>query len=367
MKAECTKDKLKYAIINLERVAVKNSSLPILQSILIEAKDNNLVLKATNLDVGLEIKIPAKVQRHGSVAIPGGVLGSFLSGLSGDETIRLDMINNNLSISTRMNSTVIKNYPAEDFPIIPKIEGENRFSIPAEKLVYGIKSTSYSASSSDMKPEISSVYLYNDGGGLFFVATDSFRLSEKSFDIKNFGENSVSLILPYKNAIEISRAFEGSTDVLDVYFNKNQIFIVSPSIYFTSRVVGGIFPDYKQIIPKEKKSEVIVLKRDLVDSIKISNIFSDKFNQISLKIVPSDKLFEINSKNQDKGESSTRLEGTVEGEDLNININARYLLECVPYLEGDSVYFIFNGSNKPVIIRGVGDKSFLYLVMPMNN
>ena len=367
MKAQCTRDKLKNAVMSLERVAVKNPSLPILQSILIETKDNSLVLKATNLDVGLEIKIPAKVERHGSVALPGGLFGSFLSGLSNDETIKLDIINNNLSISTKMNSTVIKSYMVEDFPIIPKIEGDSQFSLEAEKLVYGIKSVGYSASLSDMKPEISSIYLYSDQDELIFVSTDSFRLAEKKFNVKHPSDNPVSLILPYKNAIEITRVFEGSTDILDIYFNKNKIFIVSPTVYFTSRVVSGTFPDYKQILPKDKKSEAIVLKRDLIDSIKISNIFSDKFNQISLKIVPSDKLFEISSKNQDRGESSTRLLGTIEGEDVSVNLNAKYLLDCISYIEGDSVYMIFNGNNKPIIIRGVGDKSFLYLVMPMNN
>lgn len=364
MKAQCSKDKLRNAVVALERVTVKNSSLPILQSILIETRDNNLVLKATNLDVGLEIKIPAEVKRHGTLAIPGSVLGGFLSGLSSDETVRLDMINNNLSISTKMNSTVIKSFSPEDFPIIPKIEKESQFSLEAEKLVAGIKSVCYSASLSDMKPEISSVYLYSTEGSLVFVSTDSFRLAEKRFDIRHSIGGELSLILPYKNAMEIARVFEGSSDILDIYFNKNQIFIVSPNIYFTSRVVNGNFPDYRQIVPKEKKSEIVVLKRDLVDSIKISNIFSDKFNHISLKVIPGDKLFEISSKNQDKGESATRLEGTIEGEEVGLSLNAKYLLDCIQYIEGDSVHLIFNGSNKPVIVKGVGEKNFLYLVMP---
>ena len=366
MKVECGRDKLKNAVMSLERVTVKNPSLPVLQSILLETRDKSLILKATNLDVGLEITIPAKIEKNGSVALSGNVLGSFLSGLSSDETIKLDIINNNLLISTKRNSTVIKSYPIDDFPIIPKIEKENRFTIETEKLVSGIKSVVYASSLSDMKPEISSVYLYSDVGELIFVSTDSFRLSEKRFNLKVSGEEGVSIILPYKNAIEAARIFEGSTEVLDVYFNKNQIFIVSPTIYFTSRVVSGVFPDYKQIIPKDKKSEVVVLKRDLVDSIKISNIFSDKFNKVNLKIIPSDSLFEISSKNQDKGESSTTLAATVEGEDVNVSLNAKYLLDCVPFIEGDSVHIVFNGNNKAIIIKGIGDKSFLYLVMPMN-
>lgn len=232
-------------------------------------------------------------------------------------------------------------------------------------LVQGIKSVSYSASMSDMKPEISSVYFYGESNSITFVSTDSFRLAEKKFDVPGISEH-FSTIIPYKNANEIARIFDGSDDVLEVGFNKNQIYISSEDIYITSRLVGGIFPDYKQIIPTSRKTEIIALKKDLLEAIRLSNIFSDKFNQIDMKVIPEDKMFEIMSKNQDKGENTAKLEAVIDGEDVSISLNAKYLFDCLSFIGQDSVTIQFNGSNKPIVIRGVGDNSFTYLVMPMN-
>ncbi|MBI3632348.1 MAG: DNA polymerase III subunit beta [Candidatus Vogelbacteria bacterium] len=366
MKVECSKDKLREAVSQIGKIASKNLSLPILESILLEAKDKNIILRATNLDVGLEIKVPARVEKSGSTALPADILNAFLSGFSDGQTIKMELINNNLSLSTPRNSTVIKSFSVDDFPTIPQIDKDGVVSIEANKLVLGIKSVIYAASLSDMKPEISSVYIYTENDDLFFVSTDSFRLAEKRIT-GQIKDQKMSIVLPFRNAIEVARIFDQSKDILDVYFNKNQISIISPFIYFTSRVVGGIFPDYKQIIPKEKKTEVVVLKKDLIDSIKVSNIFSDKFNQINIKVIPEDSLFEISSRNQDRGESSTRVPGTVEGETVDVNLNARYILDSLQSISEDSIHLIFNGSNKPLIIRGIGDKTFLYLVMPMNN
>lgn len=365
MKVECAKDKLREGVAYVGKIAAKNLSLPILESILVEAKDKSLVLRSTNLDVGLEVKLPARVEKGGVLALPADILGAFLSGLQDGQVIKMELVGGNLSLSTPRSSTVIKSFPVDDFPNIPKTGKDNLLSVEAGKLVAGVRSVIYAAAASDMKPEISSVYLYTDGDDLVFVATDSFRLAEKRFK-NSQKDKKISVILPFKNAGELARVFEQSADVLDVYFDKNQVSVVSPSVYFTSRVVGGIFPDYRQIIPKEKKTEVVVLKRDLVDSIKISNIFSDKFNQISIKVVPEDGVFEISSKNQDRGESSTTVPGTVEGEGVDVALNAKYILDCLQSISVDSVHMIFNGANKPVMIRGVGEGSFVYLVMPMN-
>lgn len=365
MKVECGKDKLKECVAQVGKIATKNLSLPILESIVIEAKDKSLTLRATNLDVGLEVKMPARVERSGVVALPADILSAFLSGLQDGQIIKMELINSNLSLSTPRNSTVIKSFSTDDFPNIPKIEKEGTISIEASKLVSGIRSVLYSAALSDMKPEISSVYIYTDSDDIYFVATDSFRLAEKKVPNQQ-KDKKMSLIIPFKNANEIARIFESSTEVLDIFFNKNQISIFSPSIYFTSRVVGGVFPDYRQIVPKDKKTEVVVLKKDLIDSIKISNIFSDKTNQINIKISPEDGIFEISSKNQDRGESATTVPSTIEGESVDVVVNARYILDCLQSVMSDSVHIVLNGPNKPVVIKGIGEGSFLYLVMPMN-
>jgi DNA polymerase-3 subunit beta len=145
-----------------------------------------------------------------------------------------------------------------------------------------------------------------------------------------------------------------------------QISFKTKDIYLTSRVVDGNFPDYKQIIPKNSSTEAVVLKQDFISSLKVSNIFSDKFNQITITVKPSEKVFEIEARNADVGENTTLMNGALSGENVSANFNYKYILDCFQSITADSLNLQLNGNNRPMIIHPVGDSSFMYLVMPMN-
>jgi DNA polymerase-3 subunit beta len=131
-------------------------------------------------------------------------------------------------------------------------------------------------------------------------------------------------------------------------------------------VIDGIFPDYGQIIPKEFKTECVVLRQDLLNALKLSNIFSDKFNQVNLIIKPKDKIFELSSQNNEVGENKTYLDAVVSGEDIEVSFNYKYFIDCFQSINTDSVSIKFNQSIKPIVVSGVSDNSFIYLIMPMN-
>ena len=366
MKIECQVEKIKKSLMLVEKVVGKNLTLPVLESILFVVKNKTLTLRATNLSIGIETKITTKVEKEGVIAIKGGVLSSLFLNLKDDEDVILEAINGNLSVKTKTNTTLLKSVSHDDFPTIPSVLGEE-FLIPAKKFIDGLKSVYYSASVSEIKPEIGSVYVYPEENNLFFVSTDSFRLAEKKIKIKDnlsFG----GFLLPFKNVVEIIKIFEEETDDLKITLQKNQIAISNKDIYLTSRVVDGVFPDYKQIIPKESTTEVVVLKQDFISSLKITNIFSEKkFNQIAFLINPTKKIFEINSKNTDIGENKTILSGALSGEDVSVSFNYKYIIDCIQSIAtSDSLSLKLNGSNKAMIISGVGDTSFRYLIMPMN-
>ena len=140
----------------------------------------------------------------------------------------------------------------------------------------------------------------------------------------------------------------------------------SQNVYLTSRIVEGTFPDYKQIIPKEITSKAIILKQDLINSLKTSLIFSDAFNQLTLRLSPKAKDFEIESKNSTVGENINTVDSVLEGDDITINVNHRYFTDCFQSITTDSISLGFSGQTKPIVVQGVGDTSFLYIVMPMN-
>ncbi len=367
MKLETIRERLVEAIQKAEKVTSKNATLPVLKCVLLEAKDSSLLVRSTNLDIGLEIKIPVKVQEEGSVAIPGNVLSSFVSQLSNEKTITLESTDGSLSVNSSKNSTTIKSFSTEDYPSIPKVDEDTSksFKISSTSLVAGLKAVWYSSATSTIKPELSSVRVYPLDGNLIFVATDGFRLAEKRIQMKNLPD-FVHILIPVRNAAEIIRIFDGIDEEITVFIDDNQIAVVSNDIYLVSRTIEGNFPDYKAIIPKEFVTEAVILKQDLSNALKISTIFSDTFFHIKFLVNPNDKKLQITTKNNEVGESSTSISAALSGQDIDINFNYRYINDAMISLISDSLEFNFSGSNKPLVIRPVGDSSFTYLVMPMN-
>ncbi len=364
MKVESTKDKLSQAIAKVEKITGKNLTLPVLGCILLEARSNQLVIKATNLDLGIEITLPVKVEEEGIIAVPGGVLSAFISQLQ-SKNVTLETVDGNLKVSTPQNSTVIKSMLHEDFPKIPVIEDGKSFSIGAQLFAKGLQSVWYSSSTSSMKPELSSVYIYNDGDEAVFVATDSFRLAEKRVALKK-AKDLPPILIPHRNVLEIMHTLEQMHDEVQVKMNKNQISFASDGVYLTSRIVDGVFPDYRQIIPKEFKTEAVMLKADFQQALKIANIFSDAFKQVNVKVDPAKKAFELKTRNSDVGENMNRIEGALSGDPIEINFNYKYIIDSFQSLDSDSISLQFAALNRPMIMKGVSDNSFTYLVMPMN-
>jgi len=366
MKLECVKDKLIEAIIKADKIVDKNPSLPVLGYLMLEAKNSILKVTATDLSLGIEIDVPAKIEEEGRFAVQGSVLIGLMSGDLKSNKILLETVGENLSVKTDNSSAIIKSFESSDFPTIPKVDNKNNISIDANKMLKGLKSVWYSSSTSNIKPELSSILIYLEGNNLFFVATDSFRLAEMKIDIGNM-KKFEPILIPFKSVPEIMRVFEGIDGNIKIYLTKNQIAFGYDNIYLTSRIVDGNFPDYQQLIPREFTTEITLLKEDFMNSLKISNIFSDKFNKVLFKIDPSEKKFEIISKNNDIGENVNEVDGVLKGDSLEIRFNQKYIMDCFQSIKTDSISLRFNGLNKPLVIKSVPDTGFTYLVMPMNN
>lgn len=363
MKLECSIEKIKNAVSQTERITGKNLTLPILNSILLIASGKSLKLRSTNLNLGIEIEIGAKIEKEGTIAISGSILNAVFSSISQGENVFLEEQNGNLLIKTKKSQIKLKGQPHDDFPTIPMVAGAS-FEIESKKLIDGIKSVYYSSSVSDIKPEISSVFIYTNGDNLVFVSTDSFRLAEKKVRVNGVEEIS-GLLIPFKNIGEILKVFGELQGAVKICFNKNQISFSADNTYLTSRIIDGIFPDYRQIIPKESSTGVVVLKQDLLNALKLSNVFSDKFNEVNLKISPKEKLFELSSANNDVGENKTRLDAVLNGENIELGFNYKYFLDCFQSITTDSVSIKLSGA-KPIVISPISDPSFTYLIMPMN-
>jgi len=365
MKTICLKNHLKEAIGLCEKITGKNLSLPILNNILISSENRILRFIATNLELGIEVEVPAKIEKRGSVAVPAGVVNNFLINLSGDENITFESQNNNLLISTANSSTLIKGQSTDDFPILPKIKIDNPVLIPVNDFISGLKSVWYACSMSSIKPEISSVFISSGKNNpLVFTATDSFRLAEKKFNY-SFPELG-SLLVPFRTVAETLRIFEGREGKIKLSTDKNQISIELDNIKFISRLTEGIFPDYQQIIPQKFTADVIVDKNIFTNSLKTASIFSGKLNELTI-IVGSDKgSMTLKTSSADVGEHTAKIQAKATGEELKMAFNYKYIADCLPHIPSLKILLRFVGEGKPLLITGSEDTTFQYLVMPMN-
>ncbi len=365
MKVEALQEKLKIAVSKAERVTGKHLSLPILSCIKLTAKDALLTVEATNLEIGIVISIPVKVIKEGTVAVPGGVLASFLASLPEDKNLTIESTGETLSVKTNHVSTTIKAFPSDDFPSIPRIAEGTKVTIPITSLIKGFRSTAWSASISSIKPELTSVSMRGDGESIVFVATDSFRLAEKRITT-NKGIEFDEVLLPNKTVNDVSRILDGEKGDVILAIGENQCTFSLEGLYVVSRTIDATFPNYGQIIPKESKTVMTALKADLLQAFRLSTIFADSFNQVNFKVDPKGKSCVITTRNADVGESSFSIDAALEGDKIEMNFNYRYINDVFQALDVDSVSFSWSGAGKALVIRGVGDAGFLYLVMPMN-
>jgi DNA polymerase-3 subunit beta len=365
MKFEVNKSKLEVAVNKLVRLTQKQLTLPVLSCVyMLLSKDGDLILKSTNLDLGMEIKIKVKATEAGVVAVPGMVLQSTLSSIK-EENVSFELSNQNLKVSSSRNSALIKCMPYEDFPSIPRLEEGKSLKISSTDFINGLKSVWYSASVSFVKPELSSVYIYKQDEYLYFVSTDSFRLAEKKVHIKS-NLDFPTVLIPYKNVAEIIKIFDDFKGDLEIIFDKNQAAFQNSEIYLVSRLIDGTFPDYKQIIPKAPICTATVLKNDFINALKASNVFSDTLNQVKLRVLNENGTLGVEAKNNDVGEYKDVIKAKNTGEDIELNFNSKYINDCFQSISSESVVLSFAGVGRPLIIQGNSDNSFLYIVMPMN-
>jgi len=365
MKIICNTKELKEAVSAAERNTSKNQTLQVLGSLLLETNgQNKLKIKATNLELAIEITIPAKVETQGSLVLPAKNLNMLLSNIS-EESLTIQNQNNNVFIKTKNTETVLKGLNSEDFPLFPKTGDLIFMDFDASDFREVLANVVVSSSLSDIKPELASIYLRFFKNSVKFAATDSFRLAEKVLISKeNYSDKMSSILIPQKSVIEIIRVIpeDGKTKF---GFNKNFLVLDTSSIKLISRLVDGVFPDYDQIIPKNFKTNVLVKNEDFIRAIKIASALSGRLNDVTLQFNPQKKSISFFTSNSDVGEHNSEVESEVSGEEVKVKYNWRYLLDGVSQIKSEYLNIGLNGDSLPMVVKGKGDSSFLYLIMPM--
>ncbi len=373
MKAITLKENFKKGLSTVERLVGKNLTLPILNNVLLKADKNFLILMATNLEIGVKYWILSKIEKEGSIVIPTKILSSFISNIN-DEKISITLKDKKIYLDAKNNKTFIKGLDPEEFPIIPDSETKEFIEIDAKMFCDAISGIfGFCSQNQSRRPEITGVYVNIKKDSMDVVSTDSYRLGEKNISLKNPVNNEFSFILPQKTAQEIVSIFS-LEDTLRIYYSPNHILfesmlmeVKSPKIHLNSTLIQGEYPNYRDIIPKNFKTKVILDKDEFLSQIKTTGIFTDKNNELKLDIDSKKKGVSIFAQNADIGENESFIESSIEGEDVEVCFNYRFLVEGLSVIKSKKISFELNGGDGPSIIRPIGDNSFIYLLMPIKN
>lgn len=363
MKIEILKENLERIAGSAARVSNKNLSLPVLGCVLIAAATDRVAVRATNLDVSIDLTLKAKIIEEGVVAVPAHTLAQVVAALT-DQKLTIETKGNSLSIKGTRGTTSLTTVDPVEFPTLPYVKEGSGATLSSRDFAAALHAVSFAAATSGMKPELASVALTLEQGELTAAATDSFRLAEVKVPVKTKGSFDTTLI-PARNIPDILRIFDGSDEV-EIRVGEHQCSFVAPQGFLTSRTVDGAFPDYKAIIPKSYVASATCLREDAVRAFKKVSIFTDSYNQVHLSVRPSDREFTVSAVNASVGEADDHIPATVEGEDMEINFNARYIADALATMGGDTATFSIAGAGKPMVITDAPHKNFTYLVMPMN-
>ena len=251
-----------------------------------------------------------------------------------------------------------------DFPSIPDSIGRKNVGLPREEMMNALSKVLFAVSNDETRPILTGVLCFSQRNKVFFVSTDGFRLSRKTFKMNNAGVIN-KVIIPKPAFAELKGLIE-EEDEIKIFndIKNNQVTFKVDNSILSTRVIQGDFPDYEKIIPKESSLKVDLDKNDLLQAVKLSSVFAkDSSNVIKLSI--GNGFIEISAESQYFGSQKTKINAKTEGKKMEIGFNYKFLQEFLQAIEGDDILMKFIDPNSPGLFLDPGDKDFLHLIMPV--
>lgn len=365
MKLLCTQQQLAKALNIVNRAVSTNTTMPVLQNILLKAEGKKLSFSSTNLEFAINYSFEADIKNEGSITIPAKLLTSYINLLL-EKEIEVKVDDGwSLSLKTPHSRTKIKGINPEEFPLIPVIEKGEVFTIPAKFLKEIISQTAFCASTNITRPVLMGVLLTGEKDTLKFVATDSYRLAEKTVIIKEKLNTPLHCIIPAKTLLEFEKILEDSEkELVTVNVSKNQILFTYDSVTITSRLIDGAFPDYQKIIPKELKTKIEVNRSDLIIGLKQVSLFVSDNHSVKISVTSDGKL-NLSTDETQVGEGYTELSAKVVGENNKTALNVHYLIEVLGNISEQTISLEVTDKLAPVVLKPVKKTDYIHIIMPL--
>ncbi len=365
MKIIVMRENLKRAFSDIEGGIGNGVILPILKNILISTEKGRIKMCATDLEVAITSWVNGKIVDEGGITIPASVFGAVLNNIT-EPKLELDSTDSKLKIKSDKSENVIQGIKNSEFPIIPQIKSDNFIEIKSDLFKKSLNQIINAASPANRRVELNGILFFLNNE-LKLVATDTFRLAEKTIKSNEFQTNITELkaIVPLRVIQEFLRICKEDKKI-KIYFDPHQILFDLEDVQIISRLIEGSFPDYQAIIPKNYITTVLVNKESLYEAIRLAAIFSSKINNVNLKLKSPNKIIVFNEESS-IGENKSELDAEVEGENQELIFNWHYFLDGLKGIDGENVLLGFNGDVKPVLIKSTNKDDYFYILMPIKN
>ncbi len=361
MEVELLTENIEKYLSTLVKILPTNSQVPVLSNILLEANDEGFYIKATDLEIGIIIKIPAKINKKGALTVPGKQFIEAVTNLPKDR-ILMSEDKEKLRISIRESKLSFQTLSSMEFPELMKKKGEKIISLKKEVFDKLFDHLSFSASTDDIRPHLTGVYIVKNGRLVDMVTTDGYRLTVKSADSDNMSKIEEPIIISIQ---VISEAMGIKSANIDMYVNveESQVVFEGGDIILIGRLIDGKFPPYDKVMPQDTSTKATVDREEFIQNVRLASVFAkDQSNVVGIEIKGSE--LKLSAKTSGVGEGEFVTDCEKEGDDNTIAFNIRYLMDALKNFEGKKITLGVNGPTQPALLTD--DKnSFKHVIMPI--
>ncbi|MGB1249772.1 MAG: DNA polymerase III subunit beta [Candidatus Promineifilaceae bacterium] len=373
MKITCQQENLSRGLSIVGRAVSTRSTLPVLANVLLASDGGRLKLSATNLEMVVTCWINAKVEREGSITIPARTLSDLVGQLP-KETVELEVATetHTMHIECGRTKSNLRGIDAQEFPLVPDPDLTQSIRLQGAKFKQMINQVAFAAASDDTRPTLTGVSVQFEGKQLKLAATDAFRLSVRTAELEH-ATATKSVIVPARALGELARVITNDDEVLHVMVpeGRNQIIFKLDNIVLVSQLIDGNFPDFSPIIPKKYNTRAIMSTASLLQAAKTAGIFARESSHTArIRVNPGNELTgaftAISATSQETGDNVVQVDATVEGGEVEVAFNVKYLTDVLNVLEAPQVALESTSPMEPGVIRPVGSDEFFHIIMPMH-
>jgi DNA polymerase-3 subunit beta len=374
MKISCLQENLTKGLGIVGRaVASRSTTLPVLSNIMLSTDNGRLKLSATNLEIGINCWIGAKIEQEGAITVPARTFADLVNTLPPDRIdMELSVRTQTLHLRCGRGEANIKGIDAQEFPLIPSPEDEDQILIEPDVLKKMINQVAFAAATDESRLMLTGVLTKFEGDQFTMAAADGFRISVRSATLETPAPNPLKVLIPAKALTELARISGEQQDPIQVTFtpSRNQILFHLSNTDLVAQLIDLQFPDYEQIIPKRHSTRTVASASDMLKACRAANIFArESANTTRLNIVPGGELtpghVNIAARSDETGDNVGEVDATIEGDPVTIAFNVRYLLDVLSVIDTSQIALETTTPNNPGVIKPIGDSDYIHVIMPM--